>query len=130
MRIKGIARSFAIGSFVTAGLISVAGPAQATIGECDRGHACIWKHESYSDLDHEFAYHTPANGEGTSIANNGYCGNLSVAYYFDSGDYSGSSIALYCPGSGKQSQDPNLVNGIVGNGYNWSDRISSASFGN
>jgi hypothetical protein len=130
MRLRNVASTLAATSLLTGALIGLAAPAQAALSECDQGNACIWQHKNYDDLENEYAYHMPAYNNGSSIHNNGFCGNLSIAYYFDASNYSGPSIAMYCPGSGRQNQDPFLENNAHPNGGNWNDKISSASFGN
>jgi len=66
----------------------------------------------------------------SSVANQGYSGAYSVARFYDDLSYQGANIAMYNPLDGRQSRDPNLSNGIVGNGSNWDNRIESGIFRN
>jgi hypothetical protein len=130
MGMKRLVKTFAVGSVLAAGIVGVATPAQAALADCDRGSACVWRDNNYGGvLQEEFAYHAPSNDTGSSIDNNGYCGYLSVAYFYDRGDYQGDYRRLTCYGYG-QSRDPYLTNGVDEDTRFFDNKISSASFGN
>lgn len=83
---------------VAAGIVSIAGPAQAATGDCPSGSACIWRDSNYATSGVgsalvKFAMYIPDYGtwnyagtslnggnSATSVYNNG---NSQNTYYFD-----------------------------------------------
>ena len=133
MSFKRLATTLAIGSFITAGLVTVASPASADLSQCGTGQGCMWTNLNYMDNYSAFVSNLNLNASRnavTSVANMGYSGSYSVARFYDDLNYQGANIAMYNPIDGRQSRDPDLTNGIVGNGSNWDNRIESGIFRN
>lgn len=131
MHIRPAASALFASAMIALGLAATAMPAQAALSQCARGHACIWNYDNYDSLTDDFQYNRVASRNGNSLMNNGYCGNLSTAYFFDNETYNSRySLVMYCPGRGLQSQDPYLTNNAHPLGGNWNNRIGSGSFGN
>lgn len=127
----------ALGSIVTAGVLGLATPAQASTSQCGRGYACMWHDTTYGGSYYGIQYSvsftaavSSFNDETSSIMNNGYSGNLSKAYFYDAGNFQGDNRVLYDPAAGRQYLDPYLGNGTDANNAPFNDVISSASFGN
>jgi Peptidase inhibitor family I36 len=136
MRLKNVLKSVAVTSVMAAAVVGVASPANAAYTNCGRSYACMWQNADYPNSPQAyFGYHmslgwSGLNNDVSSVVNNGYSGNLSIARFFDGANYDGASIAMYDPSSGRQSRDPNLTNGTNYTTSNWNDRISSGSFTN
>lgn len=133
MRLRKLFTGAAATIALSSGTVIFGGSASAAYTDCGVGYACLWQDTSYpGNPQSYFAYNIDYygsffNDEASSISNNGYCGYLGTARFYEHSNYTGASIDMVCPGTG-QSRDPQLSNGTNSTSSNWNDRISSARF--
>lgn len=133
MQSKRLAATLVMGSALSVSLIGLAAPANAALSQCGKGLGCMWTEPTYGSDFSGFGSNLNLNESRnriSSVANMGYAGAYDVARFYDGLNYEGPNIAMYEPLDGRQSRDPDLRNGIVGNGESWDNRIESGAFRN
>lgn len=129
-------RAGRIAGTVVAGLVLtgiLVPTAQASLGQCGSGEACIWTDLSYTgSVIHRSDYMKRLgllfNDLGTSVASNG---NRSCARFWEHADFTGAYVSFSRPARGGIYRDPDLRNGGGYGPYNrqdWNDRITSQSW--
>jgi hypothetical protein len=102
-------------------------PAAAALGDCPANRACSWDATSYGGLPNgtwqNFIQYVATSNTASSVNNNL---TATATCWYDGSSYTNLMFVMFPLGGPGQWRDPALSNGVVGNGTNFDNRVSSA----